>query len=165
MKYVMRQDLFAFGDDFTIKDESGREVYTVDGRAFTLLRQKLAFLDANKQELAFIRERVINETFDDSINRRQWTAGRKDGEFGKAADGSRYEAGSLIHEPAGSVHTLVVFADNTEPTDVVFVSNGANVTFGPDGSIIAVSDTESLLVEYYEACDAAGLARPTHIEA
>lgn len=62
MKFVMKQDLFAFGDDFTIKDEAGREVYTVDGRAFTLLRQKLAFLDAKKQELAFIRERLISLT-------------------------------------------------------------------------------------------------------
>lgn len=62
MKFVMKQDLFAFGDDFTIKDEAGHEVYTVDGRAFTLLREKLAFLDAQKRELAFIRERLISLT-------------------------------------------------------------------------------------------------------
>ena len=87
------------------------------------------------------------------------------GAWGYEEYGSRYEAGSLIHEPAGSVHTLVVFADNTEPTDVIFMSNGANVDLDADGGIIAVSDTETLLVQYYEACDARGLARPTHIEA
>lgn len=59
MRYVMKQDLISFGDDFTIKDEDGREVFTVDGKAFTLLREKLAFKDASGQELAFIRERLI----------------------------------------------------------------------------------------------------------
>ncbi|MBE2249889.1 MAG: LURP-one-related family protein [Myxococcus sp.] len=59
MKYVVKQKLFSFGDDFAIKDESGREVYSVDGRAFTLLREKLAFLDAQKREVAFIRERLV----------------------------------------------------------------------------------------------------------
>ena len=87
------------------------------------------------------------------------------GAWGYEEYGSRYEAGSLIHEPAGSVHTLVVFADNAEETDVVFVSNGANVNLDEHGTITAVSDTETLLVEYYEACDALGYRRPTHIEA
>lgn len=59
MRYTMRQDLFAFGDDYTIKDDDGREVYRVDGKAFTLLREKLAFLDMAGNELAFIREKLI----------------------------------------------------------------------------------------------------------
>lgn len=59
VRYVMRQDLVSFGDDFTIKDEDGTVRYEVDGRAFTLLREKLAFKDAGGQELAFIRERLI----------------------------------------------------------------------------------------------------------
>lgn len=62
MKYLVRQKLFCFGDDFAIKDETGRAVYQVDGRAFTVLRQKLAFNDAQGQELAFIRERLISLT-------------------------------------------------------------------------------------------------------
>jgi uncharacterized protein YxjI len=62
MRYVMKQDLISFGDDFTIKDDEGREVYNVDGKAFTLLREKLAFNDANGKELAFIRERIIAMT-------------------------------------------------------------------------------------------------------
>lgn len=59
MRYVMKQDLIGFGDDFTIKDDEGREVYSVDGKAFTLLREKLSFKDREGKELAFIRERLI----------------------------------------------------------------------------------------------------------
>jgi hypothetical protein len=44
-RYVMKQDLISFGDDFTIKNEDGDELYSVDGKAFTLLREKLAFKD------------------------------------------------------------------------------------------------------------------------
>ena len=32
------------GDDFVIRDESGNVRYQVDGRAFTLLREKLSFI-------------------------------------------------------------------------------------------------------------------------
>ena len=37
-------------------------------------------------------------------------------------------AGSYLFEPAGSVHTLHVLDDNTEPTDVWFTIHGANLT-------------------------------------
>lgn len=59
VKYLLRQDLISFGDDFTIKDEDGNVRYEVDGKAFTLLREKLAFKDVSGKELAFIRERLI----------------------------------------------------------------------------------------------------------
>jgi uncharacterized protein YxjI len=59
MRYVLRQKLLSFGDDFTIKNEAGDAVYQVDGRAFTLLREKLSFEDTDGRELAFIRERLI----------------------------------------------------------------------------------------------------------
>ncbi len=59
MRYLLRQDLLSFGDDFTIKNEAGEPVFQVDGKAFTLLREKLAFEDMQGQELAFIRERII----------------------------------------------------------------------------------------------------------
>ena len=62
MRYTMRQDLISFGDDYTIKDENDREVYRVDGKAFTILREKLAFNDLKGKELAFIRERLIAVT-------------------------------------------------------------------------------------------------------
>jgi uncharacterized protein YxjI len=59
MRYLLKQDLFSFGDDFTIKNERGDAVYKVDGKAFTLLREKLAFEDTQGRELAFIREKLI----------------------------------------------------------------------------------------------------------
>lgn len=59
MRYLLRQDLISFGDDFTIKNEAGEPVFQVDGKAITVLREKLAFEDMQGQELAFIRERLI----------------------------------------------------------------------------------------------------------
>lgn len=59
MRYTMRQDLLAFGDDFTIKNGDGDEVYKVDGKAFTLIREKLAFEDMSGRELALIRSKII----------------------------------------------------------------------------------------------------------
>ncbi len=59
MRYLLRQDVISFGDDFTIKNEAGEPVFQVDGKAFTVLREKLAFEDMQGQELAFIRERLI----------------------------------------------------------------------------------------------------------
>jgi hypothetical protein len=55
--------------------------------------------DPNDPDYGAIRERVINETFDDSINRRQWTAGKQDGQFGLAADGRHYEPVQLRGRP------------------------------------------------------------------
>ena len=59
MRYLLKQKLFSFGDDFVIKDEQGNAVYKVDGKAFKILREKLAFEDLQGRELAFIRERLI----------------------------------------------------------------------------------------------------------
>ena len=58
MRYVMREKFFAFGDDFHIRDEAGRDVYFVDGRAFSL-GDKLSFQDMQGNELAFIKQRLL----------------------------------------------------------------------------------------------------------
>jgi uncharacterized protein YxjI len=58
MRYVMRQKLFAWGDDFVIKDESGRDAFTVDGKVFSLGNQ-LSFQDMQGNELAFIRQKLL----------------------------------------------------------------------------------------------------------
>ena len=44
-------------------------------------------------------------------------------------------AGSFLYEPAGSVHTLIVPDDNTEPTDVFFAIWGANLNLDADGNV------------------------------
>lgn len=59
MRYVMKQKLFCFGDDFRIQDAQGKDVFFVDGKAFTLLREKLSFQDTAGRELAFIRSRIL----------------------------------------------------------------------------------------------------------
>lgn len=59
MRYVMKQKLFSFGDDFTIRDEDGRDVFFVDGKVF-VIGQQLAFQDMQKRELAYIRKKLLS---------------------------------------------------------------------------------------------------------
>jgi uncharacterized protein YxjI len=58
MRYLMKQKLFALGDDFTIQDESGRDAYFVDGKAFSI-GDKLSFQDMQGNELAFIKQKLF----------------------------------------------------------------------------------------------------------
>ena len=55
----MKQKIFAWGDDFTIKDETGNDAFFVDGRAFSL-GNKLSFQDMAGNELAFISQRLLS---------------------------------------------------------------------------------------------------------
>jgi uncharacterized protein YxjI len=59
MRYVLKQDLFAWGDDFNILDEHGKEIYFVDGTGIPL-RNQLSFLDMQQQELAFIAQTTFS---------------------------------------------------------------------------------------------------------
>src|SRR6185295_16523325 len=59
MRYIMKQRLFAWGDDFFIKDESGRDAFFVDGKALSFGNQ-LSFQDLKGNELAFIKQRVLS---------------------------------------------------------------------------------------------------------
>jgi uncharacterized protein YxjI len=54
----MRQKLLSWGDDYTIKDEGGRDLYFVDGKAFSLGGQ-LSFKDMDGRELAFIKQKLF----------------------------------------------------------------------------------------------------------
>lgn len=58
MRYQMKQKLFAWGDDFVIKDEEGNDAYFVDGKAFSLGKQ-LSFQDMSGRELAFIKQKLL----------------------------------------------------------------------------------------------------------
>lgn len=60
MRYFIREKLFSLGDDFWIEDDTGRQVYLVDGRAFTLFREKLVLKDADGNELGFLREKLVS---------------------------------------------------------------------------------------------------------
>ena len=48
MRYVMKQKLLSWGNDFTIRDEDGRDVFFVDGKAFSI-GKKLSFKDMDDQ--------------------------------------------------------------------------------------------------------------------
>jgi len=58
MRYLMKQKVFSFGDKFAIQNESGEEVYFVNGEVFSL-GHRLAFEDAQGNELLYIREKVL----------------------------------------------------------------------------------------------------------
>jgi uncharacterized protein YxjI len=59
MRFLLQQKLFAFGDDFYIRDEHGNDVYFVDGKMFSLGDQ-LSFQDLNGNELASIRQKLLS---------------------------------------------------------------------------------------------------------
>jgi uncharacterized protein YxjI len=59
MRYVMQQKFISWGDDFTIKDEAGTDVYFVDGKAISFGDQ-LSFQDMSGNELAHIRQKVLS---------------------------------------------------------------------------------------------------------
>ena len=58
MRYVMKEKLFAFGDDFTIQDEHGNDVYFVDGKALSIGDQ-MSFQDMKGNELAYIKQKLF----------------------------------------------------------------------------------------------------------
>jgi uncharacterized protein YxjI len=59
MRYVMRQKLLSFGDDFSIKDAEGRDVLYVDGKVLSL-GDKLIFKDPQGEEVARVTERLLS---------------------------------------------------------------------------------------------------------
>ena len=59
MRYAMKQKLFCWGDDFTIKTPDGQDVFFVDGKAFSI-GDKLSFQDMQGKELAFIRQKLLS---------------------------------------------------------------------------------------------------------
>ena len=70
-------------------------------------------------------------------------------------------AGSYLFEPAGSLHTLHVPADNTEPTDVWFTIHGANLNLDDAGNVEMVIDAHLILPFYRGMCLAQhGIADP-----
>jgi uncharacterized protein YxjI len=58
MRYVMRQKLLSWGDDFVIRDGDGNDLFYVDGKAFTI-RETLSFQDMQGNELALIKQRLL----------------------------------------------------------------------------------------------------------
>jgi 2,4'-dihydroxyacetophenone dioxygenase len=72
-------------------------------------------------------------------------------------------AGSYLFEPAGSIHTLTVPADQTGVTDVWFAIYGANLNLDANGNVEAVIDAELVRQVYLAACKDRGLPEPAVI--
>lgn len=69
-------------------------------------------------------------------------------------------AGSYLYEPAGSIHTLTVPADQEGMTDVWFAIYGANLNLDDAGNVTSVIDAGTVLEVYMAMCADAGLGTP-----
>ena len=59
MRYLMRERILSWGDDFTIKDAEGREAFYIDGKVFSF-GDKLSFKDRDGQEVALIDQKLLS---------------------------------------------------------------------------------------------------------
>jgi uncharacterized protein YxjI len=59
MRYIMRERILSWGDDFTIKDAEGRDAYHVDGKVLSF-GDKLSFRDMQGNELALIDQKLLS---------------------------------------------------------------------------------------------------------
>lgn len=71
-------------------------------------------------------------------------------------------AGSYLFEPGGSVHTLTVPADATEPMEGFYIIYGSNVNFG-DGEYLDVTDAGSIEEVIFAAVRAGTIKMPRYI--
>jgi len=58
MRFIVKQRIFSFGDNFTIKDEAGNDCFTVRGKVFAL-GDKLRIYDMQGHELFYIEQRLF----------------------------------------------------------------------------------------------------------
>jgi uncharacterized protein YxjI len=56
---MMRQRILSWGDDFSIKDADGRDVYYIDGKVFSF-GNKLSIKDRDGAELARINQKLLS---------------------------------------------------------------------------------------------------------
>ena len=64
------------------------------------------------------------------------------------ADSPDNVAGSYLFEPPGTAHTLKIADDAGPVTAVIFVIYGAMLHLDDEGSVIGVTDAESVIAEY-----------------
>jgi uncharacterized protein YxjI len=59
MRYVLKQKLLSWGNDFRIRNEAGEDVFFVDGKVFSI-RNQLAFEDMQGRKLATIQKKLLS---------------------------------------------------------------------------------------------------------
>ncbi len=57
-RYQMQQKWMSWGDDYIVRDENGRDVFLIDGHAWSF-GSKLSFQDMQGRELAFISQQLL----------------------------------------------------------------------------------------------------------
>jgi uncharacterized protein YxjI len=58
-KYLMKQDWWCLGNDYTIRDAAGEDVIKVDGKVFSI-GEKLSVEDMSGRELALIDQKLLS---------------------------------------------------------------------------------------------------------
>jgi uncharacterized protein YxjI len=59
MRYVMKERILSWGDDFRIRDEDGNDVFYVDGKVFSF-GDKLSFKDRDGKEVVLIDQKLLS---------------------------------------------------------------------------------------------------------
>jgi uncharacterized protein YxjI len=59
VRYLLRERILSWGDDFSITDADGREAFHVDGRVFSF-GDKLSFKDRDGNEVALIDQKLLS---------------------------------------------------------------------------------------------------------
>ncbi|HZO26825.1 MAG TPA: LURP-one-related family protein [Chloroflexota bacterium] len=78
MRYIIQERFVRLGEDSDILDESGRPVFHVDGKVFTL-RDRLVIEDLSGREIASVHRKLLafRPTYEISVNGRQAAQVRK----------------------------------------------------------------------------------------
>ena len=59
MRYIMRERILSWGDDFTIRTADGEDAYYVDGKVFSF-GNKLSFNDRQGAQVALIDQKLLS---------------------------------------------------------------------------------------------------------
>lgn len=59
MRYIMRERILSWGDDFTIRTADGQDAYHVDGKVFSF-GDKLSFRNMRGEEVARIDQKLLS---------------------------------------------------------------------------------------------------------
>ena len=60
MRYLMRERILSWGDDFSIRNAEGQDVLYVDGKVFSF-GDKLSFRDAGGDALVRIEQKLLKK--------------------------------------------------------------------------------------------------------
>ena len=115
MKYQIRQKIFTFADNFTIKDDEDRDQFIVRGRFFTI-GDKLSIEDLEGNELAYIEQKIFRFLPEYNIYRggKQLANVKKEFTLFKSRFNIQSTMGSYTMEGNIWAHEFQILKDNKE---------------------------------------------------